>query len=128
VNPVKHVDFPLPQDSVSGWQVLGELRLTPGVDAHHTVDKWLGVILSRLELQEDIANKVLQSAWEAVERALRAAQTTRFDHLHVLVFVRADLTTKHQSWGFFRIEKVETESVNENPDHAIELYLYPEGG
>lgn len=108
--------------------MLGELQLAPGVDVHHTVDKWLGIILSRPELQEDLVNKVLQSAWEAVERAQRAAQTTRFDHLHVLVFVRADLTAQHRSWGFFRIEKVETEGVKANPNHAIELYLYPEGG
>jgi hypothetical protein len=124
---VKHVDSSLPPDSVPGWKMLGELQLAPGDDSHHTVDKWLGVILSRLELQEDLVNKVLRSAWEAVGRALQTAQATRFDHLHVIVFVRADLTARHRSWGFFRIEKVETEDVKETPDHAIELYLYPEG-
>jgi hypothetical protein len=118
---VKHVD------SVPAWKMLGEIQLTPGDDSHHTVDKWLGVILSRLELQEDLVSKVHSSAREAVGRALHTGQAIRFARLHVLVFARTDLTARHRSWGFFRIEKVETESVKENPDHAIEFYLYPEG-
>ena len=96
-------------------------------DVHHTVSKWLTLILSRLELGEDVVNKVLKSAREALSRAMPAANDTRFDHLHLLVSTPMHLSAKRQSWGFFRIEKVERTADTANPDHTIEFYLYLEG-
>ncbi|HSL31096.1 MAG TPA: hypothetical protein VK900_17985 [Anaerolineales bacterium] len=112
--------------SASGWQVLGELQLALETDHHHTVGKWLSIILSPLELQEDFVNKVLKSARDALSRALPEANDTRFDHLHLLVFAPMDLSARHHSWGFFRIEKLERAADTVNPDHKIEFYLYLE--
>lgn len=127
MNKVKHVDAPLHPVSASGWQVLGELQLMLGTDVYDTVSKWLVVILSRLEIHEDFLSKVLKSAQEALSRAMPTAIDSRFEHLHLLVFAPMDLSSRRQSWGFFRIEKVERAPDTANPDHTIEFYLYLEG-
>lgn len=110
-----------------GWQVLGELQLTAGSDVHNTVDGWLAVLLSPLELEEEFVNKVLRSAQEATGRILQTTPTARCGHIHLLVFVPTDRRRKHQCWGFFRIEKVEVEMSRVYPAHAVEFYLYLEG-
>ena len=112
--------------SASGWQILGELKLMLVTDVHATVSKWLAVILSRLELQEDFVNKVLTSAQEALRRAVPAVNSTRSGHLHLFVFIPIDSSAKHQSWGFFRIEKLEHSTDTATPNHTIEFYLYLE--
>jgi hypothetical protein len=73
-------------------------------------------------------NKVSKSAWEAATRAMQTEQVNKFDHIHLLVFAPKCPGSKGQTWGFFRIEKVEIAPENENPGrHSIEFYLYPEG-
>lgn len=110
-----------------GWQVLGELQLTAGSDVHDTVDGWLAVLLSQLELDREFVNKVLRSAQEATGRILQTTHTTGFEHLQLLVFVPTDRRRRRKCWGFFRIEKVEAEMNQVHPAHAIEFYLYLEG-
>ena len=127
MNEVKPVNGSLQSVSGSGWQILGELQLALEADMHQTVGQWLSVILGRLEPGEDFVIKVLKSAQEALSRALPAVNDTRFNHLHLLVFAPLDLSATRQSWGFFRIEKVERAAEAAKPDHTIEFYLYLEG-
>jgi hypothetical protein len=116
------------QDSIQGWQVVGELELTPGLATDHTVSKWLQIILSLQELPADFAAKVLRSAQEATSRAIQAENIVKSQHIHLLVLVLADHKLNKQNWGFFRIEKIESEPERSYSDHTIEVYLYQEGG
>ena len=113
--------------SSPGWQTLGELELTAGFGSEHTVNKWLVVILARLDLYADFLDKVLKAAQEAVSRAMQAEGVRKFEHLHLLIFVPAEHLQNNQNWGFYRIEKVEQATGKANPDHSIEFYLYQDG-
>jgi hypothetical protein len=115
------------QDSIQGWQVVGELELTPGLATDHTVSKWLQIILSLQELPADFAAKVLRSAQEATSRAIQAENIVKSQHIHLLILVPADYGLNKQDWGFFRIEKIGNQSDQVAPDHTIEFYLYQEG-
>jgi hypothetical protein len=125
---MKHTDSSLSRASSPGWQILGELELTVNPDTDHTVGKWLAMILSPIDLPADFLNKVLKSAQEAAARAMQSETVMKFDHTHLLVLAPQDHVSKGQTWGFFRIEKIEGAKADESPpDHAIEFYLYLDG-
>ena len=111
----------------TGWQVLGELKLTANSGTDPMVGTWLSVILSPLELRADFLNKVLKSAQEATVHALQVDPVVQFKQVYVLIFIAADHSLNGQNWGFFRIEKVENTNGQDFPNHAIEFYLYQEG-
>ena len=121
---MKHNDSSLHSISSAGWRLLGEFKLSSAADP--VVSPWLDVILRPLELQADFIAKVVKSAQAAITRLMQLEDSAPLDHLHILVFVTADLEVKRQSWGFFRIEKVGTAEGNAHHDHTIELYLYLE--
>ena len=114
--------------ATSLWQSLGDLELAVGSDSDRIVRDWLTTILSPLDLGADFRDKILRSAQEAVTRLILSATAANFEHLHLILFHPARLVSKPQaSWGFFRIEKIENAvEGNDNPDHAIEFYLYME--
>lgn len=112
------------QNDLSGasWQILGNLELPVDFDANPGVDAWLAELLRPLNLHADFQNEVLISTLEAASRASRA-----FKHIHLHIFVPAVRSAEGQTWGFFRIEKIENSLPEKDiPDHAIELYLYLE--
>jgi hypothetical protein len=123
---MQHNNSDLHQISDPGWQILGELELTTELDTDRAVNKWLVVLLGRLNLHSDFLDHVLKSGQEAVSRAIQAEGVKKFEHLHLLIFVPADQSQNNQNWGFYRIEKVEWKAGKANPDHAIEFYLYQE--
>ena len=106
--------------SGGGWQVLGELQLTLGLNVEDEVHAWLTALLLPLLLHESFLNKVLRSAQEYSLRALRSTTDAAHGHVHLVIFVQRDHPRRSDTWGFFRIEKVEQE------EHTVELYLYPE--
>ena len=117
-------------DHISGdsWRILGDLELAVSSDADSAISIWLTETLSQLYLQVDFLNKVIKSAQDAVAHVSRANTMMAFKHFHLLVFAPAHGSTKGQFWGFFRIEKIESEQTDiHSPDHAIEFYLYQEG-
>ena len=115
----------LHQVSGPGWKILGELELAVGIDSGQGVNQWLAALLDSLELQTAFVNKVLQSAHEATERAMQVESVIQYKHVHVLVFVPALRELAGQSWGFFRLEKIEAQTQDKStPEHRIELYLY----
>jgi hypothetical protein len=125
---VKHTDTSLPQISETGWQLLGELQLPVGSNNDDTIHTWLTEILGPLQLQITLLHQVLQSAKETAARVVHFETATKFAHVHFLVFAPVNYTSKGQTWGFFRIEKVEfAKSFKDLPDHAVEFYLYLEG-
>jgi hypothetical protein len=114
-------------NEISGtdWQVLGELELPIGSD--DAIESWLVETLSPLTLHTDFLNKVLKSAQEVAARAMQADALMQFKHVHLLVFAPPDYASNRHNWGFFRIEKVENASHQDDPNHVIEFYLYLEG-
>jgi hypothetical protein len=109
--------------SRNNWQPLGELEL---VDS--SIDTWLGTILSPLRLDTNFPKRVLLSANEAVARALQSDNRSMFQRIQVRVFVQTEHMSHGETWGFFRIEKVENVATEVSSlQYVIELYLYLEG-
>ena len=108
------------------WQVLGELELPVGSPVDAAIATGLTEILAPLELQADFVRKVLHSAQEAAARASLAGIAEPIaHHIHLILFVSREQPFKPQTWGFFRIEKIERATTDSRfPDHAIEFYLY----
>jgi hypothetical protein len=122
-NPQTHTN----DISGANWQILGDLELPVRFDADSGIDAWLTELLSPLNLHADFQNKVLTSALEAASRASQAEAARAFEHIHLHIFVPAKQRVEGQTWGFFRIEKIENSFPEKDiPDHAIELYLYLE--
>lgn len=111
----------------ASWQTLGELELT--ADSRLSDEQfraWLAECLSPLGLNVEFLNKVLKSAQDSTARLLSAHGNTRLEHIHLILFASTFDATKRQSWGFFRIEKIDEEEQTDPPDHTIEIYLYVE--
>lgn len=119
----------LPNDlSKNDWQILGKLQLL--VDAYDgtKVSAWLAETLSPLALEKRLITKVLISAQDGVARAMTSEPVLESKHLHLVVYAPQERGSNGQSWGFFRIEKLEGAETDEKKlDHTIEFYLYPEG-
>ena len=124
MNPIEYDSRDL---SGAGWQILGELELTLGSNVEDEVHTWLTVLLLPLLLHESFLNKVLRSAQEYSLRALRSNTNVANGHVHLVIFVQKDRSIRGDTWGFFRIEKIDNaEQSPLHPDHTVEFYLYLE--
>jgi hypothetical protein len=124
---VNRLGSSLPADSNHGWQLLGETELSAGSNTD-TIGTWLVELLTPLNLQADFVNQVLNSAQDAALRALQSNTGTSFERLHFSVFSPNELAAHSNTWGFFRIEKIDGPDPNkERADHVVEFYLYLEG-
>lgn len=113
--------------SGAGWQLLGELELTLGLNVEDEVRAWLAVLLLPLLLHESFLNKVLRSAQEYSLHALRSNINEANGHVHLVILVQQDHAMRGETWGFFRIEKIgRTEQGPLHSDHRVEFYLYLE--
>ena len=115
--------------SASSWQMLGELILSVGSNPDELISLWLKEQLAPLGLHEKFLTRVLQSAQNYAGRALRADMEAQFGHIHLSLFGPNERTSKGQTWGFFRIEKIDSGDQNlSHPDHTLEFYLSREQG
>lgn len=111
----------------TGWQILGQLELTLNLNVEYQVQDWLTALLLPLLLHESFMNKVLRSAQEYSLRALHSNIDAVNGHVHLVILVQKDLTMRSDTWGFFRIEKIDNAEQNPlHPDHTVEFYLYLE--
>jgi hypothetical protein len=118
----------LSQGASTDWQVLGELELPFGVDAGSVIKAWLSDVLTPLRLHVDFLNRVLESAEKAAARAIQTGSVMKHQCTHLFIYIPVHQPSNLQTWGFFRIEKVEIAVERENShDHSIEFYLYLEG-
>ena len=109
-----------PQSNQAGWQMLGELTLTSESAGDEQIRSWLNGLLRPLSLHPEFLNRIAGSARDAAKRALQPEMN--LEHLHLMIFgPRAPVFTG-QTWGFFRVQKIEGAS-----SHAVEFYLYTEG-
>jgi hypothetical protein len=110
------------------WQLLGKYTLTRQSLPDNLIRTWLVETLSPLNLKASFLDKVLTSAQLSAENTLQSPSANRFNHIHLLIFTSAMLPFDGETWGFFRIEKIDGRvEENQSPDHAIEFYLYLEG-
>jgi hypothetical protein len=125
---MKHMNPPLLGPPESLWRALGEIKLPVEANINFEIQRWLTLILGPLNLPVEFLNKLLKSAQSATGRAIQAETLLKYVHIHLLVFVLGDHAQKGQTWGFFRMERIEpTVTENASLDHAIEFYLYLEG-
>ncbi|HJR81942.1 MAG TPA: hypothetical protein VJ821_17850 [Anaerolineales bacterium] len=125
---MKHTDTSLHHASTADWQLLGEFQLTLKLDASQAVSEWLAVTLDPLQLHADFTSKIVKSAEEAAARAMQSETVMKYQHTHLLIYIPANRPATGGTWGFFRIEKVGTDTERGSPrDHSIEFYLYLEG-
>ena len=107
------------------WQILGELEFPISAESDGAINSWLTETLLPIHLHADFLHKVLKSAQHAVARML--LNEMKIEHIHLLIFAPVDRTSRGQTWGFFRIEKIENPVETRNhPHHTIEFYLYVE--
>lgn len=117
-----------PRFSGADWYAVGELNLRAGSDLEQEIRAWLDQTLHPLDLSMEFLSRVHRSAREAASRALAMrAPAQKYGHIHVLVFAPRGNQQQGETWGFFRLEKLEACPENEIlPDHSIEFYLYME--
>ena len=111
----------------SDWQLLGQLELSTDLTAG-MIHTWFMELLAPLHLHPDFVNQLLNSVQDAAMRTLHPGIGVSFEHPHLSVFVPIELVAQGGVWGFFRIEKIDSTELNKDqPNHAVEFYLYREG-
>jgi len=127
---VKHAEISSPRRlSGTDWQVLGELELPIGSESAGVINTWMREKLSLLKLEADFINRILKSAQDAARRFMESKDAeAKLGNIHILVVAPLSHKLEEKTWGFFRIEKLEStrEAINP-PDHYIEFHLYFEG-
>jgi hypothetical protein len=128
MNPLSNqVVRPISQNADTDWQILVEIELPLDVNARPTLDAWVLNALIPLNLHVDFLNKIRKLAEEVTARAMQTEMVMRSQRTRVLILIPANRPSDVQTWGFFRIEKVELAAENKNsPQHTIEFYLFPE--
>lgn len=126
--PSSQIDRSHSHNPDTDWQNLGELELPLGALARSMLDTWLLDVLTPLHLNAEFLNKILLSAEEIAMRAMHADMLIPYQHTRLLIFIPSNRPLNEQTWGFFRIEKVELVEEHVNFIHnTIEIYLFPEG-
>lgn len=120
---MKHTDPP-PNSARSKWQVMGEIMLPVGPEVGEAIHSSLEEKLGPLQLPLDLLVRIRKSIQEIVERAV--TRETGRKHVHLFIHVPGDYSAQVQSWGFFRIERMDAEGAHASDSHAVDLYLYPE--
>ena len=116
----------LQKPSGTSWQVLGELELPIGSEWTGAINTWMREKLGPLKLPADFMNRILKSALDAVRRFMESkGDMADIGRIHILVFAPLSHQLDGKTWGFFRIEKLESVREAKNPpDHYIEFHLY----
>jgi hypothetical protein len=110
------------------WQILGELELPLNFDPNIAIETWIMDTLSPLGLNAELVRKVLKSAQDSAARARPPESSAQeFEHIDFLALASKDYSSKRSTWGFFRIEKMESSPTGrEHKRHSIEFYFYRE--
>lgn len=109
------------QQSQFDWRLLDQSELSNDAASNKLPQNWLCQILEPFNLPTNLANKLKTSLGEAISHSSR---------LEVRIYtpkdVQADLSS-NKNWGFFKLEKVGTNTKTEEPaELVIEYYLYLE--
>jgi hypothetical protein len=109
--------------------MLGELDLPVDLSTDGAIHPWLKGVLDPLQLHTDLLRTIMTSAQDAAARVRQAEVTSKFEHIHIIVYILQNHKSNKGTWGFFWIEKFKdaTESITASA-HSVEFYLYFEGG
>ena len=110
------------------WQVSGELQLAAGSNPDGSIRQWLMKILEPFRLPEEYVSKILNSIEDAASRVLSPDTVEgQFEHLDIVILTPAGQPSDRQTWGFFRLERMEGKTKStDSKRYRIEYYLYPE--
>jgi hypothetical protein len=123
---VNSTDHPHPHGNHSQWQLLGELTLSNEDSSVGQIPAWLLQLLEPLPLRPRLVNRIAASARDAAARVLQPE--LKLEHIHLKIYGPRRSVSTGQTWGFFRVEKIENSSeVGASASHAVEFYLYTEG-
>ena len=111
------------------WQMLGELELPVDLSTYGAIHPRLKGVLDPLQLHTDLLHTIMTSAQDAAARVRQAEVTSKFEHIHITVYILQNHKSNKGTWGFFWIEKFKdaTEGITVSA-HSVEFYLYMEGG
>ena len=110
-----------------GWQLLGQIELLADATTD-SVSTWLIACLASMNLPPDFVTILLDSVHEVTLRVLDPNGGTDNKHVHLAILALKQRSEHSNSWGFFRIEKIDdTEWNKTHPDLTVEFYLYLEG-
>jgi hypothetical protein len=114
--------------SPAGRKILDEIEIPFARGPEPHVRAWLAEALSSLNLPAGFSERILESAGEALLQrgACGGAQAAPRGHLHLIISIPERADGEAETWGFFRIEKLEA-AEGTAPGHSIEFYLYVEG-
>jgi hypothetical protein len=113
-------------EAMPAWQNIGEIVLPVGLADNGAILSLLKEKLDPLSLPTELLHKIVKSIKEVPGRAVAAG--IRFEHIHLFIFIPTNYNTAAGTWGFFRIERIDSEDDNTSSGHAVDLYLYPEAG
>lgn len=104
------------------------MELSLDFDPKDAIETWIMDTLHPLGLNADLVRKVLKSAQDSATRARQTEISTQeFGHIHLVALDVKDHSSKNSTWGFFRIEKMESSpDSQELKGHSIEFYFYRE--
>ena len=110
------------QYSQTDWHLLGQSKLSIGSTSQTLPQSWLFRILEPLNLPTDLTNKLKLSFDETI------SQFSAYSRIKVRLYISKDMKANHSSnknWGYFKLEKVDTNTeTKKNAEHIIEYYLY----
>lgn len=102
-----------------------------GVAADSLIQTWIGPVLNMLNLSADFRDRVTRSAQESAMRYLlpETGLSLTPGHIHLSIHAPREQPVQGKTWGFFHIERIaKREEALDGQDHAIDFYLYVEGG
>ena len=112
----------------SGWQTIGELGVSVGIDTDNVIHVWLTKVLSSLYLSTEFVERFSKSVLASVTRAFGTNGMVPFVNVHISILTPHIYNSVGKSWGFFQIERIENQGETvDTRDHAIDFYLYVEG-
>jgi hypothetical protein len=115
--------------SGNDWELLGELELIANPDVDDAIEKWITKTVRPLKLPASFLHGVLKSTQEALGRTIRLDAGVKTRCVQLRLFIPAERTSQEQTWGYFRVEKIENTGLEAGlSNHVIENYLYLEGG
>ena len=111
------------------WKLVGDFELALSAHVEDVVSTRLEEILEPLDLPADFRTRIFNSAQEAIARIAESnGAILEIGHIHLLILITPDHSAKGKTWGFFRIEKLDSAGKDYHPsDHSIEFYLYFDG-
>ncbi len=111
--------------SYPAWQAAGQVLLPANPGERMEARSRLVEKLDPLQLPEEFVHRIETSVRQILERV--DTREPRFDHVRLFIFVPVDYKANRGSWGFFRIERIDSSDAGRFRGHAVDLYLYPDG-